>query len=340
MESARHGMGAVFLLSFASLTWAQSYTITDLGTLSGGYSDPTGINDHGAVVGNATVAPNSAYRAFLWTAAQGMQNLGTLPGGSASFGQGINIAGEVVGASYSATTSRYSAFLWTKGGGMQDLGTLGGSNSFAYGINNSGAVVGYADLPNGTTDAFLWTQAEGMEDLGNLGGGYAVALGIDDSGEVVGYSSVINGSYHAFTWTQAAGMQDINRLNPATNSVASAINLSGQIAGYAVPFPTTPPTSAVIWAQGGAERVLGAGAASAAVGMNNLGAVVGFQGPHPEGYAWLWTPAGGVENLNDLIPPNSGWMLDQASAINQTGEIAAAGIIDSQTHAALLTPAE
>jgi len=53
---------------------------------------------------------------------------------------------------------------------MQDLGTLGGNSSAAYGINNTGQVVGEADLSSISTHAFLWTASAGMKDLGSLGG--------------------------------------------------------------------------------------------------------------------------------------------------------------------------
>jgi probable HAF family extracellular repeat protein len=45
-----------------------------------------------------------------------------------------------------------------------------------------------------------------------------------------------------------------------------------------------------------------------------------------------------MQNLNSLLPPNSGWLLLSASAINNNGQITGHGIIHAQTHAFLLTP--
>jgi probable HAF family extracellular repeat protein len=45
-----------------------------------------------------------------------------------------------------------------------------------------------------------------------------------------------------------------------------------------------------------------------------------------------------MEDLNSLIPANSGWLLKQASAINDAGQIAGYGTIHGETHAFLLTP--
>jgi probable HAF family extracellular repeat protein len=64
-------------------------------------------------------------RAFRWTAARGMQNLGTL-GGDRSEARGVSADGSVVvGWAYNAA-GHDRAFRWTAAGGMQDLGTLGG----------------------------------------------------------------------------------------------------------------------------------------------------------------------------------------------------------------------
>ena len=54
---------------------------------------------------------------------------------------------------------------------MQDLGTLpGDKDSRAFGINDSGQVVGYSSGPHGIT-AFLWSSSTGMTSLGTLRGG-------------------------------------------------------------------------------------------------------------------------------------------------------------------------
>ena len=52
---------------------------------------------------------------------------------------------------------------------LLDLGTLGGQNSFAFGINNLGQIVGTSELESGQSRAFLWENGE-MMDLGTLGG--------------------------------------------------------------------------------------------------------------------------------------------------------------------------
>src|SRR5215203_4285208 len=76
---------------------------------------------------------------------------------------------------------------------VQDLGTLGGTYSTAYGINDSGKVVGYSRTNDGYEHAFLYDSdstdsTNGIKELGSLGGGTSYARAINDSGQVVGSS--------------------------------------------------------------------------------------------------------------------------------------------------------
>ena len=42
---------------------------------------------------------------------------------------------------------------------MTDLGTLGGTNSYAYGINNKGQIVGWSNTSSEEQHAVLWEKA-------------------------------------------------------------------------------------------------------------------------------------------------------------------------------------
>jgi probable HAF family extracellular repeat protein len=46
-----------------------------------------------------------------------------------------------------------------------------------------------------------------------------------------------------------------------------------------------------------------------------------------------------MQNLNDLIPADSGWVLSEAHGINDAGQIVGVGTVGGLFHAFLLTPA-
>lgn len=72
---------------------------------------------------------------------------------------------------------------------------------------------------------------------------------------------------------------------------------------------------------------------SEAFGINNNGIIVG----QSDGKAFLWQ-GGKMRDLNALIPAEAGWVLTEANAINNKGQIVGNGQLHGQPHAFLLTP--
>jgi len=75
--------------------------------------------------------------------------------------------------------------------------------------------------------------------------------------------------------------------------------------------------------------------------INDAGVVVGFSqvstGSNFEAFVWEGDE---MRNLNDLIPPGTGWLLRQAHAINSLGQIVGEGIAPGgQVRGFVLTPA-
>jgi probable HAF family extracellular repeat protein len=130
---------------------------------------------------------------------------------------------------------------------LTDLGTLGGANSVALWIDDSGDVVGYADIANspGCTSAacvhhaFLWKQGE-MKDLGSIGSDpCSRAISINSGGQIVGFTAAVCGRAptHGFLWENGGPAIDLNTLvNSSGMALTTPLYISerGEIAGNGV----------------------------------------------------------------------------------------------------------
>jgi probable HAF family extracellular repeat protein len=286
-----------------------------LGTLGGKTSIARGINKGGQVVGDAYTSTNEIH-AFRTAANQPINratdDLGTL-GGSLIYANAINDSGQVVGTStISLNTNTQHAFRTAANQSINpatdDLGTLGGLSSFARGLNNSGQVVGYAYFSdNFTYHAFRTTANQPInpltDDLGTLGGVYSFAYDINDSGLVVGASTTSATSFTRHAFRTVANQS----INPATDDLGT---LGGNFVN------------------------------SDAYGVNASGQVVGDCSTSDFNYshAFLYTDSGPIQDLNELIAPNSGWTLNYAIDINNLGQIVGQGTIGNRSRAFLLTP--
>jgi probable HAF family extracellular repeat protein len=239
--------------------WDRHNGMQDLGTLGGPDAWANIVNDGGQVKGisytsftanaNGPCGPTPTTDPFFWARDTGMLDIGGF-GGTCGFPNALNNRGQVAGQSYLAGNLVAHGFLWDKRRHPQltDLGTLGGDNASGLWINDSGEVVGYADLPPnppGCTglacihNGFLWRHGV-MTDLGTIGADpCGRALSINSRGQVVGATSPCGGQFaHGFLWENGGPAVDLNTLVAPGSGLSLVgplyINDRGEIAGYGV----------------------------------------------------------------------------------------------------------
>lgn len=326
---------SILIIGLVTPTYAAQYNVTDLGTLGGGFSTVSDINNAGQVVGMSALESGS-YRAFIWDSIVGMQNIGTL-GGGYSYAHGINSYGQVAGTSYTSD-GKIHGFFHEISDPMLDIGTLGGNYAHPYSINDAGQIVGESYKDNQGTDeryAFLWDKTNGMQQISMLGGNGSRGASINNLGQVAGQSiTADNIATHAVFWTSNEGVRDLGTLG-GQHSLANSINEYGQVVGVS---ETGSGNQAYIWDSiNGMQKIAFPSniTYSEALDINNNAQVVGYT-QNGKAEAFVWDQNNGVLNLNDLID-DSNWHLTIAKAINDNGQIVGYGIINQEQHAFLLT---
>ena len=292
------------------------YTVIELGTLGGTYSQAFYVNNKGVASGEASLADGN-WHAILWEGPF-KRDLGTLGGLSSSVFNSPNDIGQAVGeaetsdsdpngedfcgfkASGAPSSGTCLGFLWEHGS-MNPLSTLGGYNGAASMINNRGEVVGNAE--NTTLDStcptynpaqgqyqvlqdkpVVWKNGQ-IEELATYGGdpdGFAIA--INDSGQVAGAS----GACSAF-----------NTIN--------GLYLS--------------PVHALLWQNGAVTDLgsLGGAFGNQAHNINNRGQVVGVSNlaGNTVFHGFVWSQRTGMQD----VPPLPGDTYSAALSINDAGEV-------------------
>jgi probable HAF family extracellular repeat protein len=332
------------LLAWAAPSAAQQYTVADLGTLPGNsVSKASALNDAGEVAGVSETPSAAIATMFSGGKATSISTLGS----SVSLANAINAPGEIAGWNSYDSDANFDpqAFLYSNGT-MHNINSpsLFPSGTEAYGINNSGEVVGTGYLTSSNFHVFLYTGGK-MTDIGPTGAYQATAQAINTSGQIVGSYSLNSGASGTFLYTH--GKMTIVP-NPAGSSEALglAINDSGEIAGTL--YPTSGGSHAAkfsngVWTDLG--NFTGA-QGSEATAINASGQIVGtaiFPSTYKPFRAGKHVPiistASGLVNLNTLIPTGSGFTLTDAVATNDSGQILCdATNASGNEHAVLLSP--
>jgi probable HAF family extracellular repeat protein len=341
-----------FVLVTLSVLWmagvcpAETYEVTDLGTLpGGGESRAYRLNASGWVVGwsHANIGGYVVRRPFLYDG-DNLIDLGTL-GGMSGEAWGINDAGDVVGTS-DPSEGGYHPFIYSYGDNTMypiEAG-LGRDTGVAYAIA-ADIVVGHSQKAVQVSIlTFYYDRAQNY------------ARDVNTSGDVTGYSR-ISGYDHAYAFRDINGngqVEDNELVNLGTfggnTSTGYGINASGMVVGHA--DNASRNRHAVVWEDLDGGWDLGNGEMidlnpvgveeSRAHGINSENDVVGFARDVGvfETWAFLYRD-GTMYNLNDLVDNASGFVMTEAWDINDDGQVTGFGKnAFGATHAFLLTPIE
>jgi probable HAF family extracellular repeat protein len=299
------GVFVCLTMASAAIGNAQSYTITDLGSLN-----PTGINAWAQVVGN------NNNHAFLWTRWNGMTDLGLLPGGTFSMAASINDLGVVVGTADGTGTVTFpdpsdnqqcsgltQPFVWKPRNGMKGLGTSAFYDAqpwvyypcavslYALGSNDLGTVVGYSNGMLSYQWGFSWTPGGGYNPTGFLNGSWPPTSvnAVNNKGQIVGQYSFFGEDGYAASSINGVAV-DLGTLTGAgpsssfyVSSSANDVNDVGQVVGWSDTADCNNGCNfhAALWNARGTIQDLGTlpgDSLSAALKINYFGQVIGSSG--------------------------------------------------------------
>jgi len=254
-------------------------------------------------------------------------------GVDSSAGLDINNSGQAVGELADVRGSRvnyHGGFLYG-GGQTRFLGAGGLPYDFiAQGINNSGAIVGFAD-PGGET-YYGWEFNNGIaiqfpfntfnlprsiNDAGQIAGGDGQIAELFDGTNIIRFGNLTGGIY----------------------SMAVRINQKGHVVGY---LESGHGLRGFLYRDGALSNLdpLPGHLSSNAFDVNNADRVVGYSAAdfqHP--LAVLWDGAQ-IYDLNESIHAPRGYVLQYAYGINSGGQIVGAAFYQGKQRGFLLKPVQ
>ena len=221
---------------------------------------------------------------------------------------------------FAALAISCSGAIATPSFNLTELGDLPGGNdeSYAYGINSHGQVVGLSSGAAGVQRPFLWS-ANQIQDLGALPGKtqYGFAQAINDLGHIVGFSEDEQFRAHAYL-LHGGAMDDLGELPGGIEySAALSINESDDVVGWS---HGSDGFRAVVWRNEQIAVLPGLPdhhSQSIANDINNAGQITGTV----DNQAYIWN-----NGIVTEFALNSGeWRSTNGYAINSSGMVVGGG---------------
>ena len=295
---------------YASLASAQEYNPYEIGQLGGGLetTSPRSMNESGTIVGVAKTA-GGYDRAFVWSKAGGIQDIGTF-GGIHAGAHDVNNFGVIVGYRQDADLSSH---FWMHDGAFHELAIP------ATEIADSGAMMYVVDTDPGpyVSRRTYYYDSGGSIDVGDLGGGKTEGYDMNNLGVIVGRSRTADPLWHACVWEQHGGLQEITG---GLESAALAITEAGMVVGYIDDDDGIAKNRGWVW-DGLSLTFFDPPEGESFVFPSDIsasGAVVGQTG---QAKGFIWEP--GWDAAQILTSPVEGMYIADAKFINDAGGIAA-----------------
>ena len=260
-------------------------------------------NDGGIVVGTASTALFGSSRLpVVWT--NGVVTQLPLPGGE-TIGDANGVNGSSVAVGSVDGGSDQQAVIYNGSSATIITQTTPDGSFFvtAFGINNSGRIVGQGIDPNDAARNVGIVYDMGRPaafEVGALpGANGALNFGVGNGGHVVGSSMMNQGSGMPFIWSQAHGMMAIPLAAGTSEGSARAVNTQGWVVGqdssaFSIPFlwdGTTTYRLADLLPPGSGWD-LSTNTSSSALGISDNGVIVGTGVHNGETRAYAMVPTG------------------------------------------------
>lgn len=265
------------------------------------FSVSNSANDSGTVVGTgATTAFGSGRLPVVWQ--DGAVSQLPLPSGE-TLGDAnhVNASGVAVGSVNAGVSQRAVIYSGAMATIISQTTPTGCFFLTAFGVNDSGRVVGQGIDPNNAARNVGIVYDIGSSaafEVGALPGfNGALAFGVSNTGYVVGSSMLNQGSGLPFIWSDANGMVPIPLATGTSQGIARGVNSAGWVVGidssaFAIPFLYDGMTTYRLadLTPAGSGWDLDMNTSSSALGISDNGIIVGTGVHKGETHAYAMVP--------------------------------------------------